>query len=1171
MSARQRRSATRISQRQVLTACILAASLAVMALPVSAQGLDGAIAGVVKDATGATLPGVVVTVTSLDRGIIAATAHTSTDGSYTAVALPPGEYSVKTELSGFTTQEIKPLTLRIADRLRVDVTMALQTLAETVIVEARADAVLRRDTSSIAETISPEQVKELPLFARNPMNLVQLVGGVSGGSDVDGNLATAQLSINGSRTANTEVTIDGVSAVVGSTGDITFIPSVESLREFKVQTSAYSAEFGRTSGGTISAIVTSGTNRFKGSGYGYFRDEKFNANNFFNNSRNIAKPADRFKQFGASLGGPVKELSNSTFFFFNYEGLRRTVPRQFTSTLPTDALRSGDLSGFATAIIDPATGLQVRDPSRATAANPLGLNIIPLARINPAAVAIVKSLPLPTLPGLSNNYVTVSEDQVDLNQFNTRVDHSIGTSVRLSGRYSQQTGVNPGFTGDASTIIPGPMNPGTGPNHPVDRQLSLNYSQTVGSSLVHEATFGVGLNKQTLDPPGVIDSPSVLGFSTAPSLPFQGNSGYYAPAIQFNGGVNWGYRAGAIQQLGMNANALRRQNTTTSQFADSVTWVRAAHTVKGGGQIRFNKLDIFNGGNAFAGIYTISGDSLPGAPSNSQATEWASFMFGLVDSAQYTIPQPETVRRNRNYALFLQDDWKPSERLTVNLGLRWEYETPLTIDGDIYSRIDQTTGKLLVAGVNASDSLNLVSDKLNIAPRIGAAWTLNEKTVVRAAYGKFYSQFFSNLGGSGALYPGFTTTVQYQRRGPGLPQPFLLGQGMPLTGVPGTADPFAAERNASVNQPLSFGAGWASISPMPSTHLWNVGIERQIRGGISLEADYVGSHGSNLPLDSFDFNAVPLAQWDAIARAGSAATTQATRPFPNVNTLNEFTHTGRSNYHSGQFHMRRQFQGGLGIQTSYTLSRSKDDGSGIFNFSQPNGLQRGLIPTYDRELDYGLSAFDRTHVLSGAANYELPWGEGRHWLADRSIARAVLGGFQLNALVTARSGLPATITETGIGNLPVSNPRPSQSGDISSVLVPGPNGTVRYFPAPGDPGFTFIPVGPLYTGSGATRTQILPVGIGNVGRNTVRGPSEYNVDMSFVRRIPITRGANVNFRLEAFNVLNHTNFQLDPAGATTALPVQVVNGQAQFVAPNFGLITAALPARRLQLVLRLDF
>jgi outer membrane receptor protein involved in Fe transport len=1003
------------------------------------------------------------------------------------------------------------------------------------------------------------------------MNLVQLVGGVAGGTDVDGNLATAQLSINGSRTANTEVTIDGVSAVVGSTGDITFIPSVESLREFKVQTSAYSAEYGRTSGGTVSAIVQSGTSRYRGSVYGYFRDQRFNANNFFNNSKNIAKPADEFKQFGGSLGGPVKELSSGTFFFFNYEGLRRTVPRQFTSTMPTDALRKGDLSGFSTVIVDPATGQQVRDPSRATPANPLGLNIIPLARIDPAAQAMINQLPLPNLSGLNANYTTVSEDKVDLNQFNARVDQSIGTSVRLSGRYSQQTGVNPGFTGDASIIIPGPLNPGTGPNHPVDRQLSVSYTQTVGPNLVHEATFGMNLNKQTLDPPGVIDSPSTLGFARAPQLVFGGNSGYYAPSIQFAGGINWGYRSGNTQLFGMNANTLRRQNTTTAQFGDAVTWVHYPHTVKAGAQFRFNKLDIFNGGSAFAGIYTINGDNLPGSPSNSQATAWAAFLFGLVDSAQYSIPQPETVRHNQNYAAFVQDDWKPTDKLTLNLGLRWEYETPLTIDGNIYSRIDPTTGKLLVAGGNASDSLNLVSDKANFAPRVGATWTLSDKTLVRAAYGLFYSQFFSNLGGSGALYPGFTTNVNYNRRGPALPQTFTLSQGMPLTGVPGTNDPFAAERNASVNQPLSFGAGWASISPLPRTHLWNAGIERQIAGNVTIEADYVGSHGTDLPLDSFDFNAVPLQQWDAVARASSSAFTQSQRPFPTVNTLNEFTHTGRSNYQSVQFHARRAFSRGLGVQANYTLSRSKDDGSGIFNFSQPNGLQRGLIPTYNRELDYGLSAFDRTHVFTGAVNYELPFGEGRPWLSDPSVARAIFGGFQVNALVTARSGLPATITETGIGTLPLSNPRPNQSGDIPTELVPGPNGSVRYFPAPTDPGFVYTPVGPVYTGSGAGRTQILPVGVGDVGRNTVRGPSEYNVDMSLVRRFRLTHDANLNVRVEAFNVFNHTNFELDPAGASTTLPVQVVNGRAVFVAPNFGLINAALPARRLQLVVRLDF
>jgi outer membrane receptor protein involved in Fe transport len=1116
-----------------------------------AQTVDGAIAGTVKDPSGGALPGVTITVRSLDRGNVAATTHTGEDGTYAAVALPPGDYSVVAELSGFATQEIRPLTLRIADRLHVDVTMSIQSLSETVLVTAQSSVELRRDTSALAETITPEQVKQLPLFARNPMNLVQLVGGVAGGTDVDGNLATAQLSINGSRTANTEVTIDGVSAVVGSTGDITFIPSVESLREFKVQTSAYAAEYGRTSGGTVSAVVQSGTSQYRGSGYGYFRDERFNANNFFNNSRGIDTPADTFRQFGASLGGPVK-LSENTFFFFNYEGLRRTVPRQFTSTLPTDALRQGDLSGFPTPIIDPATGQQVRDPSRGTPANPLGLNIIPLIRIDPAAKAIISTLPTPNQSGLSNNYVTVSEDRIDLNQINSRVDQTIGTAARISGRYSQQTGVNPGFTGDASIILPGPMNPGSGPNHPVDRQLSLNYNQTARSNLVHAATLGVNLNRQTLNPPGFIDSPSTLGFSRAPQLVFQGNSGYYAPAIQF-AGFNWGYRAGSTSQFGINSNTLRRQNTTTVQLADSWTWIHGGHTAKAGGQLRFNKLDIFNGGGNFAGVYTFNGDMLPGAPSNTQATQWAAFLFGLVESAQYSIPQPETIRRNRNYALFVQDDWKPDDRWTFNLGLRWEYETPLTIDDNIYSRIDPTTGRLLVAGVNASDSLNLAADRANFAPRAGAAWTLNDKTILRAAYGMFYSQFFSNLGGSGALYPGFTTTVQYQRRGPGLPQPFTLSQGMPLTGVPGTSDPFAAERNASPAQPLQFGAGWASISPLPRMHLWNAGVERQVGWGFTVEASYVGSHGSDLPLDSFDFNAAPLDQWDAIARAGNAAFTQSVRPFPNVGTLNEFTHSGRSNYESAQLHARRQFRGGLGIQTSYTLSRSKDDGSGIFSFSQPNGLQRGLIPTFNRDLDYGLSAFDRTHVFSGALNYELPFG------------------FQLNTLVTARSGLPATITETGINSLPLSNPRPYESGGLPTELVPGPNGTVRYFPAPGDPGFPFAPAGPLYTGSGATRTMVLPAGLGNAGRNTVRGPSEYNVDLSLVRRFRVAASSNLNVRVEAFNILNHTNFELDPAGATTSLPVQVVNGQAQFVAPSFGLITAALPARRLQLVARFDF
>ncbi|MDQ3040924.1 MAG: carboxypeptidase regulatory-like domain-containing protein, partial [Acidobacteriota bacterium] len=540
---------------------------------VQAQTIDGSLTGIVADEQGAALAGATVTITSVERNTVAATLQTNDDGAYTAISLIPGLYIIAVEKDGFSRSETRDVKIDIAQRARLDIALKIGAVSETVTVSAGSGEVqLERETSSLSEVITSEQIKELPLFSRNPTNLIALAGGVSSGTDANGGLNTSQLSINGSRTLNTEVTVDGVSAINGSVGDISFIPSVDALREFRVQTSAYSAEFGRSSGGTVSASVQSGGNKFSGSVYEYFRNEAFNANNYFNNSRGLAKPRDRYNQFGFSLGGPVYGLLfgesggnpvgkiKNTFFFFNYEGLRRTIPRQFTSTVPTDAFRSGDFSSVATVIRDPLTGLQVRDASRATAANPLGLNIIPLARFDPAARAILGVLPAANLGGAANNYLTISPDKVSLNQFTTRIDHNIGTRARIYGRFSQQTGSDANFTPDASQILPGALNPGTSPNQPVDRQITVGSTQNFSSNIINEFIFGLNLNDQTIDPPGVINSPADLGFNQLPQTALVPGSGFVAPRIEFTGGF-FGFRVGNTGRFGTNNNTLRRQNT----------------------------------------------------------------------------------------------------------------------------------------------------------------------------------------------------------------------------------------------------------------------------------------------------------------------------------------------------------------------------------------------------------------------------------------------------------------------------------------------------------------------------------------------------------------------------------------------------------------------------------
>lgn len=1204
---------------------LLVIALFTVILSVQAQTTNGSLTGLIADEQGAVVAGATVSIFSVERNRTEGTTQSNESGNYNFPSLIPGNYSLIVEQTGFSRTEFSPVIIELNVRGRVDVALKIGDVGATVNVELDAAEQIERESSAVGTVIGPEQVQNLPLFERSPTNLIALAPGVSAGSDAEGRLNTSQLSVNGSRTLNNEVTVDGVSTVNGSTGDVSFVPSVESLREFRVQTATYSAEFGRTSGATVSAAVSSGTSKYRGSLYEYFRNEKLNANNYFNNSRGITKPADRFNQFGGTFGGKIPILNfgeggpvllrDKTFFFFNYEGLRRTVPRQFTSTVPTQAFRNGDFSGSLGAFIcrNTTTGATVTNqsvgcPTGATpvtvtntnnqiiqaqvgqlfrqstvAANRLAFagNIIPTSEFDPAARAILALLPQPNLPGSQRNYFVNSSDTVNTNQGTLRIDHNFTENARIFGRYSLRKGDDATFTPDASNILPGSLNPGTGANQPVNHQAAIGFNQTFSPTIFNEFNFGFNREVQTIDPPVNIESPAALGFQRSPQLGIGSGTGFFAPAILFPGGDRFGFSTSstAASRIGINANTLRRQNTNTFQVSDSISFIRGSQTIKAGFQYRRNGLDIFNGGGQFSANYTVNGDNLASpipqiASQNTLSTQFAAFLLGQIDSATYQVPQPQTGRRNYNVGFFVQDDWKVTPKLTLNLGLRYDYESPLTVNNDIYSRVDPETGKLLVSDVNATRSLNLKSDKNNFAPRIGFAYSINENTVVRGAYGLFFSQVFSNLGGSGALFPGFTLNQQFNRLGAGRSQPFTLSQGIPLLASTDISDPFAVERAATPTSPLQPSAQFGFLNKLPEVHQWSLGVQRIIGFGITADVAYVGTRGIFLPIDSTDFNSVQPANFDAVAAGNSTAATQNARRFPNVGTLNAFENVGNSIYHSAQFKVTRRFTRGFGLTANYTFSKSIDDGSGIYNFSQPNGIDRGIIPTFRRDLDRSVSSFDRPHIFTAAIQLESPFGKGKPFFRDSRVLGAILGGFQINVLTQARSGLPDTIS---LGNLntigTLFQPRPNSNGQaLQTTLEPGPGGTVRYIQAPNSADFPLSPVGPVYIGAGATRTQILPFSIGTLGRNTIRAPNSFNTDLSLVRRFKLNERINFNIRAEAFNLFNQTTFLFDPAGSTTTLPV-VVNGtnQAVFNAPNFGLIDRSLPARRIQLVARFEF
>ena len=1107
----------------------------ISAASICAQDVTGALSGTVTDSSGATVAGAMVTVTNTARGSVVFQAKTSESGAYAAPALQAGTYSVRVEAMGFKRAELSGVRLQVKQRARIDVTLTLGEVTETINVVGEGLGQLEAESSSMGAVINTTQVKDLPMPNRNILNLLTLVGGVSSGGAATG-INASQLSINGSRTLNSEFTVDGVSVVSGSTGGVQRMPSTEAIREFRVLTSGYTAEYGRTSGGFVSVVSDSGTNDFHGSLYEYFRNEKLNANNFFRNLRGQNRQTDRYNQFGGKIGGPVviPKLYNGkdkSFFFFNYEGLRRISPFNNQSTIPDAAARRGDFASNPVVLFD------------ADGNAPFPGNRIPANRLDPAGQKIMSLLPAPNQSGIPdvangrtlNNYLSAGSNGTVDNQFTLRGDHSIGAAARLSGRYTSFSVKNP-----SGAVIPGPLDPRVGDSLTTGHQVSLSWTHIWSPRIITEAFAGFQRNNPQIDPPS-------LGINVRETLGIERSSFAATPILNVSG---W-------RSLGIDSNTYRRQIDNNYQSSFSLTRTTGGHTIKTGFQLRKNQFNVFNPGGNFAGVYNFNGElSAPTRNAGNAIHAMGDFLQGLIATANYDLPQPITGRRNTNLGAFIQDDWKLSRRLTLNIGVRYEYESPMTMSNDIYSRLDIVSGKLLVVGQNATRSLNLEAAKTNFAPRLGFAYSLDPKTVIRTGAGAFFSQIFSNLGGV-VLYPGFTVAQAFPDLGVGIAQPFRLQQGIPQVAIQNFSDPFFVERNATLNNPLNSGAQFGEISPMPRSYQWNFGMQREVMRGTVVDVSYVGSRGNHLPL-SLSFNPIPFDRGDELARLGTAADNQRARRLPLVGALNSFVHAGTSSYHSLQLKAAKQFSRSFGWNATYTFAKSIDDGTGLFSFSQPNDVDGGQFPSLFRRLDRARSNFDRPHVFAGSVQYKT--STGPVWLR----------GFTVSPIVIARSGLPDTITQSNLW--PGANQqRPFVINNDGQAKAPGltPEGqAIRYLLAPTAANFPFLPAGPLYAGTGAGRIPVLPASVGNLGRNTLRQLGEFNIDLAVSRTFAIRDRVRFELRGEAFNFLNHTNLE----GPNSALSVQVTpTNQAFFNSPSFGLITAAKSSRFLQLVGRFEF
>jgi len=1134
-----------------------------------AQNTNATIRGSVVDPTGAFVPGAQVVVVNKDTGVVVYNGKTDSAGTFVAPQVIPGTYKVTVTAAGLKQSVFDNLVATVAQVASVNIALELGATTETVTVESKGEE-LDRSTSDVSTLIAPTDVQNLPLFQRQTENLLMFIPGAAhGGAGNTPN--TSQLSINGSRTLNTEVLLNGVSVIVASTGSPATLPSPDGVDSFRVLTTNAPAEYGRTSGAVVSVNTISGTNTYHGNAYFLMRNEAFDANQYFhkdtiNTTTGLVTPRnrDRYFQAGGSFGGPIRipHLYNGrdkSFFFFNYDRTISPNSTLVTETVPTAAQRTGDLSN-ALSPTDATGKARAPQPIYMPSAtlNGAQYNNNQIGPIDPAAAKILALIPLPNTIGTydpANNRYTGNWTQLQnltnhVNKIVGRVDQVISPKDRLSVNIYRYTTSGPNAVDYGSPLLNTTWfctcNNAWLP--------SVDYTRTWTPTLVMDLNMGFFRNVVVRVPPGQVGNVSqTTGIASLPLNQF--------PEITDPG----------MSQLGSSTNTDQVNITNTFTPFGTVTKTVGPHTFKFGASLRKNQFNTYNPAASPEGDLAFDGSITNHGAAGNANTGLADFLIGAIKTANYEQPQPETGRRNYNLGIFFQDDWRLTSKLTMNLGIRWEYEAPLTISNNIYSRINPLNGQLLAAGLQGvSNSLNIQTPKEDFSPRIGLAYSVDSKTVIRAAFGTFYGTIFQNLGGQLA-YPGYDNTNSLSQvpgltgaggnLGTGIAQPFTLSQGIPLAPAPNLKNPFAPLLAATASNPYSPAISFNDQNHMPLVQQWNIGFERQLPLSITLEANYVGNHALHLSYN-INENQVPLAQVPAVTLANTSLATQNSLPFPTLKGFQVNDDIGNSNYNALQVTVRRQFNTRLAVLSNYTYAKSMDDGSTIYNFSAPNGTansQYAVDP--GRISDMAPSNIDIKNTLNIAVIYITP---GPWWLRDWHISPVFVG----------HTGLPVNITQAN--EIPGSSQRPNGNPQLVRLAHPfqiANAASYQYFDSPAtDPNFPLTASGPVYNTIGGVRTQIVSTGFGNVSRDSNREPGEVDFDASVAKDFKIYRFLKFQFRVDAFNVINHTNFQAPNVSLSSITETTLAPRTASFIGnSSFGKITGTQPNRSLQLSTRFFF
>ncbi|MCC6589206.1 MAG: carboxypeptidase regulatory-like domain-containing protein [Bryobacterales bacterium] len=1019
----------------------------------------GSIAGRVLDPQGAAVQTAKISVQNTLTGASRETI-TSSDGNYSVPNVAPGTYSVAAEAAGFKKAVAQSVRVEVAQRAQLDFALEIGAVAETVEVEAALPQ-LQTSDSQLSAVIDSKAIADLPLNGRNFTQLMVLMAGSTerAGGTVAGHYAErasgTAFSVNGHRQTANQFLIDGFMAKEVQHGTNSVEPIIDALQEFRVQTSNYSAEFGTEAGGQINAVLKSGTNQFHGSAWEFLRNDKLDANNFFNNRAGVGRPGFRRNQWGIAGGGPIilpkYNGKNKTFIFGAYEGTKIVKGITQTTTVPTEAQRAGNFGSLA--VTDPLTGL------------PFPGNAIPANRQNPITTAILnKYVPLPNASG-TFNYISTFPQTLDVTQFNWKIDHRFSDKDSIFGHYIfEDTAFRyPKLfpTDDAKQALRG-------------QNALIAYNHIFGPRTVNEARVGFTrfIQNETQGRAGQSNVAAELGMQGLCEFP----SCWGIPQMSVTGFAQFGEHGGQA------VSGPRAWRNEAFQFQDSIYHTKGAHSLKAGIIVRRHR-DNFpeaiypRGAYSFNGFLTGQpfGDYLLGFPRNTQAS-----IDIFSPHFRYTVLEP-----------WFQDDWRVNSELTINLGLRWEWQgRPVSRDGTISTVYFENGAGRLLTGKNPSPLPPALAynDNNNFAPRIGLAYSpklLKGKTVIRSAYGIFYQREAANTWVDLAINDPFirqtninldtTPSSPYYFQKFSLSRPLALAPPVPLL-------VFSVDPNWREGQ----------------IHQWNFNIQQQLGGSTVLQVSYVGNRGLRLPWATLPNQPEP-----------GPGPVDPRRPYKNFGQINGLGSGGDSYYHGLQIQAEKRYSNGLQFILGYTKGKCISTSDSTF-VGEGTSIQNGRDFSQQR----GLCTQHFDQRFTGSFVFDLPWGRGRKFLGNMSRPLdIIIGNWQMNGIYTARSGSPFTVTQPGDApNTGDGSGRPDTVGNPNQI---DSRNIDRYFNTS-----AFAPAAPFRWGT--------------TGRNTVMGPGINNWDLSLFKNIPLTEQMKVQFRAEFFNAFNRAEFGFPGSSINTA-------------------------------------